>query len=470
MNKKYNTSSHVIKGLKYGAVGDAWGFEHEFKAFKKVIKENIFIPQNLIVSDDTQMAIALAEALESFDLEKVNQLDKIIEKTDRDDIEAVVVENTWAEIVKKFMLWAVSEDNYRAPGNTCMGSLAEMIDSKIPTEDKKNNSSIAKKAYFKMIMQEDMPSYNTVNKINVYPEEVSFLVSKYSIPSIGSGAAMRVLPIMSLPHKYRYLFAWIQAISTHNDGRAAFSAMTLVHAWETLENKGYYRIDDSLKFVQKAAQDPTGFIKEYVTTNDFIIDVLIEALPESLGFNTLEEFVLQINEMDNHGLTLELALTNAKKWNPSFVSVWNNQSVGIDKISYSDPSKFVGAAGWDSISAVAISLRVIEELYSKDNLENGIMDNENIADIYGLYSLRDSIATSGDSDTLACIVGHSIGYVESLNDRSINILDSLASQTEKKYLHKINVLDSNYNPSIDLLSTLSFEEKSIFGNFNDDSF
>lgn len=459
MNKRYNNSKHVIKGLKYGAIGDAWGFEHEFKPFKKIIKDNIFIPQNLIISDDTQMALAIAEALEYFDIEKITELKSIPEQTTRDDIEAIIVENAWIHIIKKFMFWAVSEDNYRAPGNTCMGSLAGMIENYI---NHTNDYYSSQQQYYNVLTQEEMPSYKEISEISISQEEVATLVSKFSIPSIGSGAAMRVLPVMSLPVEYRYLFAWIQAITTHNDGRAAFSAMTLVNAWENIEKKGYYEIKDSINFIHEALENPTNFIDKYITKNEFIIDTLIEALPESSGLTTLEDFILQIKDLDKHGLTIETALNNSQKWTPSFPQVWRNQQAGVNRVKYYDPANFVGAAGWDSISAIAISLRIVEEIYSKNNLEKQFMDNENIADVYALYSMRESIATSGDSDTLACIVGHTVGYVESLNNRSVNIIDSLLKRVEKKYLHKINILDSGYKPSVELLSTLSFEEKSIF--------
>lgn len=44
------------------ALGDAWGYLHEFSSYQEIIAQNSELPKRLKISDDTQMAIATFEA------------------------------------------------------------------------------------------------------------------------------------------------------------------------------------------------------------------------------------------------------------------------------------------------------------------------------------------------------------------------------------------------------------------------
>ncbi|WP_137725610.1 ADP-ribosylglycohydrolase family protein [Prescottella subtropica] len=89
---------NALTGL---AAGDAWGYQVEFRSYATMPAYPVPAPAGeWIISDDTQMTLALHDAL--------------AEPTDLADIDA---------IVRHFVLWQVDPDNNRAPGRACMGSL-----------------------------------------------------------------------------------------------------------------------------------------------------------------------------------------------------------------------------------------------------------------------------------------------------------------------------------------------------------
>jgi ADP-ribosylglycohydrolase len=114
---------HIIGSMVGLAVGDALGFPAEFRSRKKI--QSAFGPKGITdfvalhdprfprpphifgkqhppgtFSDDTQMAIAIAEALLA---------------APRRDLEALM-----REMSRRFVAWSISADNDRAPGSTCM--------------------------------------------------------------------------------------------------------------------------------------------------------------------------------------------------------------------------------------------------------------------------------------------------------------------------------------------------------------
>lgn len=104
-----NTSHTAAKSFAwsntlYGcAFGDAWGNTNEFVRYPALTRGNPFgpeLPGKLIITDDTQMTLALARALNAADLD------------DRHSIQS--------QIVHEFVLWRNDPDNNRAPGATCL--------------------------------------------------------------------------------------------------------------------------------------------------------------------------------------------------------------------------------------------------------------------------------------------------------------------------------------------------------------
>ena len=99
-------------GITYGlAIGDALGFPTEFMTLDRIKPKYgpggiMDLPDPALFSDNTQMSIAVAEAL-------VGAGDK--------DIEPIM------EAVKdEFISWLHSPENNRAPGNTCLKGVANM--------------------------------------------------------------------------------------------------------------------------------------------------------------------------------------------------------------------------------------------------------------------------------------------------------------------------------------------------------
>ena len=100
------------KAIMYGlAIGDALGFPTEFMTLDRIKSKYgpsgiANLPDPALFSDDTQMSVAIAEAL-------VGAGDK--------DIEPIM------EAVKdEFISWLHSPENNRAPGNTCLKGVANM--------------------------------------------------------------------------------------------------------------------------------------------------------------------------------------------------------------------------------------------------------------------------------------------------------------------------------------------------------
>lgn len=102
-----NLSPDRVSGSIYGlAYGDAYGFQVEFSSFKEIMAKHGYglqLPDPAIISDDTQMSLALWQALDAADI----------------DDDASLTE----AIIEKFLAWQVDEENWRAPGGTCMRSL-----------------------------------------------------------------------------------------------------------------------------------------------------------------------------------------------------------------------------------------------------------------------------------------------------------------------------------------------------------
>lgn len=90
------------------AAGDAWGYQVEFTSYKKMPKP---VPQPKgvwRVSDDTQMTLALQNAIANFS-------------------SVMPISITSEQILDEFIAWADSPENNRAPGATCMGSINNQI-------------------------------------------------------------------------------------------------------------------------------------------------------------------------------------------------------------------------------------------------------------------------------------------------------------------------------------------------------
>jgi len=104
--KQRMTDLGRAKGILFGlAIGDALGYPTEFVTLREIkarygpqgISD---LPEPALFSDDTQMTVAIAEAL--------------IEAGDQD------IETLMASVRKHFVAWLHSPENNRAPGRTCL--------------------------------------------------------------------------------------------------------------------------------------------------------------------------------------------------------------------------------------------------------------------------------------------------------------------------------------------------------------
>jgi ADP-ribosylglycohydrolase len=102
--------SDVLLGTAYG---DAWGYKNEFHSYKTLTKKQIDgpdLPQKLIISDDTQMTLALARALSHAGTSNNRQLQ--------------------SNIIYEYVQYSTDPDNTRAPGRTVMSACAGLRQGK----------------------------------------------------------------------------------------------------------------------------------------------------------------------------------------------------------------------------------------------------------------------------------------------------------------------------------------------------
>ncbi|ASZ74858.1 ADP ribosylglycohydrolase [Rhodococcus phage Trina] len=98
----------VLKGVAYG---DSWGDPHEFMSYEEIFTNGFpYGPApELFVTDDTQMTLYLAEALEKAEDLPFNKMVHNIEEA--------------------FIKWYHDPDNNRSPGQTCMKSVEHLIEN-----------------------------------------------------------------------------------------------------------------------------------------------------------------------------------------------------------------------------------------------------------------------------------------------------------------------------------------------------
>ena len=160
--------SNSLIGL---AAGDAWGYQVEFVKYDRMPSYPVAAPPQIWrVSDDTQMTLALHDAL----VDAGGQLDNISTVT--------------AAIGNRFLQWQTDPDNNRAPGATCMESLRRL--------------------------REGAHWYD--------PEG--------AVDSAGCGAVMRLAPAAFCPDEVWLGLTALQALITHKHPRAIAAALVLGEA------------------------------------------------------------------------------------------------------------------------------------------------------------------------------------------------------------------------------------------------
>jgi ADP-ribosylglycohydrolase len=153
----------VLRGVAYG---DSWGYKNEFKSYRDLVRDDLRgpdFPKTAMVSDDTQMTLYLARALNGVTV----------------DTDPAVIQ---ARIIAEFVSWMDDPENFRAPGTTCMGAVGEL-------------------------------------SVGVHWQTAT------RVGSMGCGAIMRVAPAALLPDGlWQPVSAW-QAAATHGHPAAIAAAL-----------------------------------------------------------------------------------------------------------------------------------------------------------------------------------------------------------------------------------------------------
>ncbi|QEX10699.1 glycohydrolase [Rhodococcus erythropolis] len=191
------------------AAGDAWGFQVEFRRYADMPAYPVPAPAGQwMISDDTQMTLALHDAL--------------VEVSDFADIPAVT-----DSIVRHFIAWELDPENFRAPGMTCMGSLA-----------------------------------NLRGGAKWYDPDGAY-------KSAGCGAVMRLVPAAFAPEPYWRGLTALQAVITHKHPRAIVPALLLADAVRHApERRGRF-----LEFAQAEAGRIYEGVSEWLS-DTYLADVL----------------------------------------------------------------------------------------------------------------------------------------------------------------------------------------------------
>jgi len=106
-------------GSMFGlAFGDSMGKPTEFQRFEEIVRRHgpagpSDLPEGGLVTDDTQMALAVADAL--------------LEQPPGPDLQ---VELYTKSLITHFLIWAKSPDNNRAPGMTCLRACAGLSEGR----------------------------------------------------------------------------------------------------------------------------------------------------------------------------------------------------------------------------------------------------------------------------------------------------------------------------------------------------
>ncbi|AOS61395.1 ADP-ribosylglycohydrolase family protein [Actinoalloteichus hymeniacidonis] len=303
-------------GAIYGlAFGDAWGFGVEFASYQRIL--NVYgvrgpeFPSLAAVTDDTQMSIALAQALD--DTARLGGLSPLRPTDLR------------KALLQRFLGWLHDPDNNRAPGNACLTALYAV--ERLGTE-----------------------FWSTASVAN----------------SKGCGTVMRA-PWLGVDSRL--------SDSEVGDAAALQSVLTHAHATATVSAMVTARTTRELFSGRIGAAEALDWAIEHVAARPGIDTEVLGAIWEKEGRQSAQEY------LDVGWAELAEALDRARLGlHPLSDDPWG-----------SDPCEY-GGAGWIAEEALATSL-LITTTFAADPV-NG---------------LRRAVATGGDSDSLAAVVGGLLG-------------------------------------------------------------
>lgn len=297
------------KGMVYGsAFGDAWGYVTEFKRFEEIHKEQTAIPQELIISDDTQMSIynirAVDYILDTYSIKKLNNI-----------AYDIPLQNEIRKIFAEYHLeWLHDPKNNRAPGMTCLNALEKY--SKISVKLQGNEGS-------------------------------------WGNNSKGCGTIMRApwLGLVPLNRNSIAVLSILQSETTHAHPTASISSALssllindlFYENYNLLGNDEAFRI--AFKILEEIRSIEIPLVQNSVKGIEEVEKSLVHAVDNWESFSRSQD-TLDINHFFGEGWIAEEALMNALAsvsfYSPSFVS---NSIKGIKRLVYSNGDS-------DSIAAI----------------------------------------------------------------------------------------------------------------------
>jgi ADP-ribosylglycohydrolase len=113
-------ASKIVSSIKGLAYGDAWGWPMEFMPYQRIAELRLQFLERPIITDDTQMSIAAISPIlaDSYNLQQFQLRLHGFTVADQNYFRVLFAES--------FITWSHDPDNTRAPGITCMESLASL--------------------------------------------------------------------------------------------------------------------------------------------------------------------------------------------------------------------------------------------------------------------------------------------------------------------------------------------------------
>lgn len=210
MTTRTATQARYRNALIGLAAGDAWGYQVEFRKYAQMPAYPVPAPKKVWrISDDTQMTLALHDAL----VDAGDQLD---------DIDVVT-----KAITARFLEWQVDRDNNRAPGATCMGSLARLRHG------------------------------------------AHWHDADGALPRYGCGAVMRLAPAALCPEPVWLGITALQAVLTHKHPRAIASALVLADAIRSATRLRGHFLEHAISAAMSIVTGEGPWLRD-----EFLLDVL----------------------------------------------------------------------------------------------------------------------------------------------------------------------------------------------------
>ena len=297
---RFEDLQNKINGLVYGsALGDAWGYKTEFQKFDSIKRNPAPIPEELVVSDDTQMSIYTIKAIEElFNQYSIHEIDNIAYNVELQNF----ARKTFA---KHYSEWYSDPRNNRAPGTTCIQSLQKYIKTEIKLRGNEGSWGNNKK---------------------------------------GCGTIMRAPWIGALPLKRETIavLSILQSETTHAHPTAGISSAVASLMVNDLFNETYNLLGNdeafriAFKIVEEIKRIEIPLVENSLLGIQEVENTLIDSVNKwELFFHSQDDY--DMNVYFGEGWIAEEALANSiasvSLYSPSFL---NNSLKGVQRLVYTN--------------------------------------------------------------------------------------------------------------------------------------